>query len=427
MKHRIALTVVAAAFCAALAPPAAAQLEGAMKGDLNRDGACNILDVQAMVAQALGALERTGEADIDEDGTVNILDVQNAIVTALGVGGLVQRVSGEVDGTEDIPRERIRVRAVSREGLCIERPVDPDTGRFRLSLRTNTAWSLALVGEMGDGRQAQMGVVELPVEDESSILLPLPNLSRGRELSLGLLSFQERVRTQADVRSMLGYLGERVPGNDDNADGLPDFVEPLVNRVMNAPEVPHGMNGQNLHERIASCLVAWLDEVSTPSLTDANENGIPDFIEPLLECIRGNTMQWLEHEGVQCPNRDDDHDGVPDFLEAVLAYVEAGLSEWLANLDTPDLIDTNADGIPDYLEPLLGEPGGPNALDPEGIGTPRFARDDDGDGIPNCRDEDACTPEDFDGDGIANSADLDDDNDGVPDYADSAPHDPSQQ
>ncbi|MDX9972321.1 MAG: dockerin type I domain-containing protein [FCB group bacterium] len=425
MSKQTMIAVALTVLLAAVAQPAVAQLEGAMKGDLNRDGACNIFDVQAMVAQALGALTRTGEADVNGDGEVNILDVQGGIATAMGSGGLVQRVSGQVDCTGDMTRDRIRIRAMSMDGQCVDRPVDPETGRFRLTLRTNTAWSFAFLGANGTGEQAQVGVVEIPVAGDVSTILPLPGLSQGRELNLGTLGFQERIRTQAELRQMFGYIHGQIDDSDANANGLPDFVEPLVNRVMNGPGVPHGFNGQNLNERIASCLLGWVSEITAPSLTDEDADGIPDFIEPLIDCIRGNTMQWLDHEGFNCPNRDDNHDGVPDFIEAVVDYVVAGLPEWIENLDSPELVDSNSNDIPDYLEPLLGVPGGPNALDPDGTGTPYFGRDSDGDGIPNCQDPDACTPGDSDGDGIPNSEDLDDDNDEVPDYADSAPTDPN--
>lgn len=423
--------------------PAVAQepeQEQAMLGDLNRDGSCDIRDVQAMICQALQLRERTREADLDEDGAVDIFDIQNGINTALETAGLVQRVSGTVECDGETLQNRLRVYAVSQDGQCVQGEVDPETGEFVLRLRVNSAWSFAFFANVGEQCQQQVGTVEIPIEDKASCLLPLAQLSHGGELDLGQLQFQERMRVGEDMRNMFAHMNQWRFGADSDGDGIPDFCAGLLTRAENAPDVPETMRqGEGLAVYVAPCIEEWLAQITEVSLTDANEDGIPDFVEPLIACIESSVDDWFEAHGQQMPEGSGqqgqgsgqqgtgDGDQGANFVANLVAYVVEGIPEWLANLDSPDVIDANGDGIPDYLEPLLKEPGGPNAVDADGDGRPDFAQDADGDGIPNGQDEDFQCPNDCDGDGIPNSLDKDCDNDGVPNYADAEPCNPDVQ
>ena len=50
-------------------------VDGALQGDLDGDGAVNILDIVILVNMILGVESISGSADLNGDGTVNILDV----------------------------------------------------------------------------------------------------------------------------------------------------------------------------------------------------------------------------------------------------------------------------------------------------------------------------------------------------------------
>ena len=135
------LTMWAVAMALLAVQPAWAQ--NAMLGDVNKDGTCNILDIQCCINQALGNAGPTPEADVDENGQPDIVDVQNMVNTALGEGGLIQRVRGTLDCEGD--PTRLRIRAVSMDGDTVECDVDPDTLQFNLRLRVKTAWAISMI------------------------------------------------------------------------------------------------------------------------------------------------------------------------------------------------------------------------------------------------------------------------------------------
>ncbi len=402
--------------------------EPAMMGDLNRDGACNIQDIQAMVCQALQLRERVREADLDEDGAVDIFDIQSGINTALETAGLVQRVRGTIECEDGMLQQGLQVRAVSHEGLYAQGEVDPDTGEFVLRLRVNSAWAFAFFANNNEQGQRQVGTLEIPIGEKASCLLPLAGLSHGGELDVGHLRFQERMRAKQDMRNMFACMNRYMYSSDNDGDGVPDFVAPLLARAQECPGVPETMRqGEGLAVYVAPCIAQWLDQLTEVSLTDVNEDGIPDFVEPLIACIESSVDEWFAAHGQEMPKGSGEGEQGANFVATLVAYVVDGIPEWTANLGSPELIDANGDGVPDYLEPLLKEPGGPNALDSDGNGQPDFAQDADGDGIPNCEDEDFQSPNDCEGDGIPNALDRDCDNDGVPNYADAEPCNPDVQ
>jgi len=385
-------------------------------GDVNLDGAINVLDIQNTINQALGVAGETPEANLDENGQVDVLDVQNMVNSVLGTGGLVQPMSGTLDCERT--QDRLRIMAVSQDGSCEVCDVDCETYQFRIRLRVKTGWSFAVMRSAGEGQpETCAGTFEFAIGDTTSCTLPIPGLSRGEELSLGPLGLASRIRAEREIRAMLGQLCDPIDPSDDNGNGIPDFVEPLLERLRTGPGMPGGIHLEPLYAAIEECIAAWLEQITTPDLTDADADGIPDFIEPLIDCVLGAIQDWLEGEGVQVPPGDHDGNGIPDAIDALVHHLVQGIPGWLATLNRPELVDSDGDGIPDFIEDHLSLPGIPSHVDGDGDGVPDFAEDDDSDGIPNIADDNAHVPGDVDGDGVDDGDDLDDDNDDIPDYA----------
>jgi hypothetical protein len=390
-----------------------AQAQDAFLGDVNADGTTSVFDVQAAIAQALGAAEQTVQANVDENEQVDILDVTHIINTVLGTGGLVQKVTANIQ--TDVEGDK-KIVAVSHDGLLVESDVDPETGEVTLDLRVNSGWSFALVVQAEDGgAETVVGTVEFPLEGEPSATLPLPTLSNGNAVDFGNLTFDGPVAIGAHVKDALKGVTPPVDTSDDDGDGIPDFLEPLLEGIEDLP-IPGNPSAQDLEDEIAACLQDILP-IEDPDLTDANEDGVPDFLEPVLECVAEAIEQYLQAEGTPVPPADSDGNGIPDMIDGYIAELEADIPEWIDEIDAPFLEDANGNHIPDFVEAFISTRGKPGRIDKEGNGVPDFAQDDDGDGIPNIADEDSRRPNDSDGDGIPDFADVDDDNDGIPDYA----------
>jgi hypothetical protein len=410
---------IAAVFVWAMIGPSASAQQY-MRGDVNGDGANNVLDVQACIGQALGALGPSWEADLDDTGQVDILDVQNMVNTALGEGGLVQKMTGMVNCKGDC--DMLTIRAMSMDGLTETAEVDPRSGHFTLRLRVNTAWSLSLCQMeqvQTELQQRLRAAFEFAAGDGESSTLPLPYLAR-EAIRIQLHDQEQgRIRMQETVRQMLGRMAGPINQQDGDGDGIPDFVDPLLMRLRaGAPGVPPNADITPLKELIRPCVEAWLEEGVAPDLTDTDGDGAPDFVEPLLLCIREALAVWLDGLGVEVPPADNDGNGVPDFVDGVMAHVRAGVPMWLRQMGCPELVDEDGDGIPDFVRPQLCMNGEPGPFDSDGDGVPNYAEDYDGDGIPNIDDPDCRQAGDGDGDCIPDDGDLDDDNDGIPDYAD---------
>lgn len=409
---------LAVAMAMLIALPASAQNQ--YLGDVNRDGAINVQDVQATIAQALDALAPSADADLDEDAAVDVLDVQNMVNSVLGTGGLVQQVVGTINAPGNC--QNLWMVGLSNQGLLVKAKVDPDTGQFVLRLRTKTAWALMLCRAFQQGSESQLHVLatlRLRLGDGGEGgLLPLMNLGR-RELNFGLMDLvQNRLEARETIQRMLGELAGRLDGPDENGNGIPDFVEPLLERLRDgAPGIPHNTDIEGLKDLIRPCVAAWMEDGVNPDLTDENENGIPDFVEPLLTCIREALAPWLAERGIVVPQQDQNQNGIPDFIDGLMAHIRNGLRECLSQMGPAELVDENENGIPDFIEEHIGRIGTPGPMDSDGDGIPNFAEDNDGDGIPNCEDPDCSMGNDDDCDGIPNAYDWDRNNNGKPDYA----------
>lgn len=119
---------------------------------------------------------------------------------------------------------------------------------------------------------------------------------------------------------------------------------------------------------------------------------------------------------IGCPDIDDDDDGLPDYLElnnpAALADQDGdGIPNWADPTPGAPIVwvDNNVDGSNDWFDP---------SADADNDGIPNFYDtnfpgyiDTNGDGVNDNMDKDK--------DGIPNNLDLDSDNDGIPDTAES--------
>ena len=429
---------------------AQAQAPPPILGDVNGDGKIDVLDIQGAANIALGTASSVTQADADENASVNVLDVQVLINSALGVGGLVQPVSGTFAGAKSLAKATTSIKAVaiSTDGRKVETTLDA-AGNFELPLAVKTNWSISFISSGPDGT-ATVGTVDFPLAGSTVSALPLPTLGNGSVIDLGSLSAGIGIPTTADLRTLLAERGDRLDTDDHNGNGLPDVVEGLLlpypwTVAGSGITVPAVLDVHAFEHKLGDCVQDSLEYVSVPDLTGIEVGGVPAFAVPILSCLPVALTDWLNTSGsglnaVQ----------VASLVVKISAAIQPRINAWVQTLGNPNLVDGNHNGVPDYLESKVcheTEPSGEGegegegevktkpvkegdddvcGLDGDGDGVPDFAEDDNDDGTPNYLDPENHSVDDADGDGIANSVDLDDDNDGVLDYADSAPLDPAK-
>ncbi|MDH3419500.1 MAG: Ig-like domain-containing protein, partial [Gammaproteobacteria bacterium] len=215
------------------------------------------------------------------------------------------------------------------------------------------------------------------------------------------------------VPDAFGATDTPTPGPiDSDGDGLPDYLETDSDGDGIPDTVETGAAG------VDSDFDGIDDEfdVDQTGGTDADGDGIDDAVPPDFDNDSIPNLQDL----------DSDNDGVFDVTEAGLpdddgdGHVDDG-----SIADPPP--DTDGVGAPDYLDldsdgdgtnDIVGTNAEPFDGDGDGQIDPENAADADGDGIPNVIDPNpggVGPSDDFDGDGVVDSADIDDDNDGIPD------------
>ncbi len=410
------------ALCLPCAVMAQAQTP-ALPADVNRDGLVDVLDVQGGINQALGAAAPTSEADLNADTAVDVRDVQNLINSALGTGGVYQVVSGTI--VPAAPKQLLSplsAVAVSDKGLIARISVQAD-GQFSVPLRTGMGWSFALLDE----HNLLQGWLAVPLGGYTSITVPLPDLSLGGLMDLGQvpLGMGQPIGTNA-LHLLSDALAPILP-TDANANGLADFIDPLFQSLLSTIQgltlllPPEANPMTDLINRIGQCATAHLDEISRPSLLDANANSMPDFSEAFFGNLATAFTQWFEQfdwtgTPIAAWMADDDGDGIPWIVEMQMSYLAGEVPSWMHGLGRPETVDDNGNGIPDFLESRVVIPGFLNE-----DRTPALSRDENGNGVPDFLEAVTRPADDNDGDGISDAVDLDDDNDGLPDYADAQP------
>ena len=204
---------------------------------------------------------------------------------------------------------------------------------------------------------------------------------------------------------------DREDADSDN-DGIPDAIE-----VRNMPAMTQSdTDGDGIDDAI---------DVDQTQGEDTNGNGIDDAYEP-QDTDGDGTPDYLD--------RDSDGDGIPDAVEAPqmppLALSDTdndGIDDAL-DVDQTSGLDTNGDGVDDRYTPAdQDQDGTPDYIDLDsdndglsdaaesGLGT----TDIDGDGIVDALDVDQTGGSDADGDGVDDALGApDSDADGVADYLD---------
>ncbi|CAL8077034.1 unnamed protein product [Calicophoron daubneyi] len=233
--------------------------------------------------------------------------------------------------------------------------------------------------------------------------------------------------------------------NDHDCDGIPDDIDEdidndgLLDRTQDS-DWDGLLNHVDLDDDN--------DGIPDTEDEDANGDGIPDCRadtsdHQLITRFRTKKKQIdSDLDGIPDElDQDDDDNGIPDMMEdedgdQIPDHFHITLEEIL---NAPDLhaltkrmrqrgwFDHDCDGIPDSLDTDDDNDGffdNKQDSDSDGI-LNEFDDDDDNDGIPDVDDDDSngdgipdCVIKDSDGDGIPDHIDTDDDNDGIPDMHD---------
>jgi hypothetical protein len=211
--------------------------------------------------------------------------------------------------------------------------------------------------------------LNFPVEGDLSTILPLLDLSQCDVLDLGSLINGDKIRANEDIRNLLGSInrGEYLADADGNS--VPDFLDNLLEHLKNMsglpPQVQTLLTG--LVERVETCMQDSLPDLTTVSLVDENANQIPDFIEPIMQCLEDSIIPWLDENGLNLGQP-----GAQMVKNMVTNYLTQKLPRWIEDLNSPAMADANGNKIPDRLEQYLGNANLPNWVDADGNGTPDF-------------------------------------------------------
>ena len=236
--------------------------------------------------------------------------------------------------------------------------------------------------------------------------------------------------------------------NNGRADGAPDAQGRPVPAGLTPPDTD--LDGKKDYLDLDSDNDGVSDLLEGGSAgTDANNNGVVDGPDAdhdgIMDSVDGSTS-WGDASSPALPNNDSD--ALPDYRDldsnndGVLDIDAAGLGGLDSDNDgdVDGGTDADGDGILDPADSALGTFGGLAAKDTDGDGIPDTTDPDDdqdgipdavegyldtdGDGVPNAQDIDSDNDgvrdsvegvADFDGDGVKNYLDLDSDNDGIND------------
>lgn len=246
------------------------------------------------------------------------------------------------------------------------------------------------------------------------------------------------------------------PSSDSDSDNITDNTETGGDGVYNPAPDSDPLNACDPNPNASACQPIDVDgDVFYPNYPDNHPKYDPDDNNPCIPSFAAGACDF-DGDGIKNSlDPDDDNDGVSDLYDpndynpnsdtdgdGITDVVETGGDgAYNQGIDTNPLNDdTDNDGLKDGCEdknkdgdlsagetnPLLADTDGDNIKD--GIeDTNKNCVQDIGESNPL----DACSPNktfpfcDFDGDGIANSSDLDDDGDGVADVSDAGQFDPN--
>lgn len=392
----------------------------AIPGDVNKDGNIDILDIQKGINIAIGIGEQISMADVNQNSMVDVLDIQLLVNTVLGTGGLIQPVEGQlpaefINGHQGTS---INIVALSEDGRIITSEVSPTDGKFHISLPIGVQWTLSAMGTSGENQNQPMPFV-ITIGTQNVLSIPLLQLSTSQPLYLNNIKLQQSNMLLPDLRSLLGSIAEPLPNTDENGNLLPDIYEQLLNNIENnLLSIPllqvFGIDETVLNQllqNLGTCIQPQTNTLLTPSLNPVENNGYPEMVFPLIQCIEQMLKDYLTQSGIP-----DSGTIVDTFMSQIQGEFQQQIFEWLNTLQIPELMDSDMDYIPDFIENQLCT--GTNCkFDLNSNGVPDFIEDNDGDGIPNFLDTDNRSEQDTDGDGIPNEQDLDANGNGELDYA----------
>ena len=337
-------------------------------GDVNGDGVINVLDIQASIAQALNLVPQGTLADLDETGSVDVSDVQNLINTALGTGGLLQKIRGTLVADAEMLQSGVQLVAVSRDGDKVVVNVDTNSGEFSFRLPVKKQWWFSFVVD-AEGTNPQALPIHFPIEGDLSTILPLLDLSQCDVLDLGSITEDGEIKVNEDLRNLLGSINRGEYTVDADGNDIPDFLDKLLGHLDSMPGLPSQLQTllTGLVERVETCIKGNLTDLTTVSLVDENANGMPDFVEPLVQCLEDSIVPWLSENGINIPPAQ-----LQFVKNMVTNYLKDKLPRWIEELNSPSMADTNGNKIPDRLEQYLGNVNLPSWVDADGNGTPDF-------------------------------------------------------
>jgi hypothetical protein len=91
---------------------------------------------------------------------------------------------------------------------------------------------------------------------------------------------------------------------------------------------------QGIIDYVVAAIPAWIASLEQPDLIDVDGNGVPDFLDVVLEAPGGLYHVDADGDGVPDFAQDDDDDGIPNCLDE-----DAWTSE-----------DCDGDGIPNHWD-----------------------------------------------------------------------------
>lgn len=385
--------------------------------DPDNDGLMNYIDSDAVSA---GGTSTLANADSDSDGINDYRDIDS------DRDGIVDIIEFQTTASYIAPV------GTDSDGDGIDDSFDPDTGGTLLSVVNTDGAGLP---DYLDDDSDDDGVLDIIEGDDANFD--------------GYGDWDTNNNNDITDEVGTGY------GVDTDGDGLDDIFD---NVVLGASDNQIGSN-TDLQNTDGTDFRDWRDsnddnDTATTAAEDFNTNGdwtddktngqggassIPDYLFngdtdndgvfdfSDLDSDNDGIFDTDEDKGETIdPSGDEDADGIPNFRDFSDATVTAGLSSTAdANGDgVYDVYDSDGDGLPDFKDLDSDNDGIPDIIEAGGVDVDGDGRVDDNtdtdvDGLSDVFDTDnggtLLVVRDVDGDGFIDAADLDADNDGLPD------------